>query len=438
MGPVHFSFRKIASCIKRLFIIFFCFIFFYTEVLSQQTNYSFHDPIKPLDIGDQLDMQWIEPYLESPKSPLIILDFWSTWCTVCYKAFPKLDSFENKFGKDFQVILVNSKASGDDSLKIKNFFSKRLKKNGEAYQFTSIIGDTALTAIFPYRLFPHYVWIDSTGRVLAITSSEDVTYHNVAIAIQNKQISLPRKKDIFNYNAKQSLLHNNITGDLVQPAFNSMLTPRIAGIAKSRLWYKDSFSQRFTLINHNGIDLAQSAFSFPLSRYSIDSNLYHELKKAYYSYEIIAPLILSKEAIKNLMAQDLKRYLGITGHYKKQLIDCWVLQWSENADTSLILTRGRKPAIHRKTNDHPYTSFTNQSIENFTRTLNNSIFELNQKPIVVNETRIGFNIDLKLKSGLDNLQLLKSELKNYGFLLYKTQREIEIFTIERSSLFQKD
>src|SRR6476620_3661535 len=89
--------------------------------------------ITPLTIGDTLpDMplssiinyKSFTACLSSFKGKLLILDFWATWCTSCLKHFPKMDSLQQQYPGQVQVIMVNSKNTGNNEKKIKVFFEK--------------------------------------------------------------------------------------------------------------------------------------------------------------------------------------------------------------------------------------------------------------------------------------------------------------------------
>lgn len=63
------------------------------------------------------------------KTPLVIINFWATWCTPCIKEMPSMFQLKKKYSKDITVISVNT----DDNNQIKNMTKtlKQLKINDE-------------------------------------------------------------------------------------------------------------------------------------------------------------------------------------------------------------------------------------------------------------------------------------------------------------------
>src|SRR5438034_9125331 len=75
------------------------------------------DKTSPLTIGHQLPeivFNSVTNYksktarLSDFKGKIIILDFWSSFCGSCINLFPHLDSLQQKFKNDLQIILVNT------------------------------------------------------------------------------------------------------------------------------------------------------------------------------------------------------------------------------------------------------------------------------------------------------------------------------------------
>src|SRR5690606_30809751 len=80
--------------------------------------------IKPLQIGDTIpDYLWQLPLqvinhpegkdtitLNDYRGKLILLDFWGRGCHSCIAAFPKLDTLQEQFNTDLQVILVTNES----------------------------------------------------------------------------------------------------------------------------------------------------------------------------------------------------------------------------------------------------------------------------------------------------------------------------------------
>ncbi len=53
--------------------------------------------------------------------------------------------------------------------------------------------------LFSFKMIPHYVWLDTKGKIIAITSSAEVTDANIGLMLKGTALSLPVKQD-FNSN----------------------------------------------------------------------------------------------------------------------------------------------------------------------------------------------------------------------------------------------
>jgi thiol-disulfide isomerase/thioredoxin len=173
---------------------------------------------KRLQIGDTLPVQaWkqlnntnflnpggLSPFggLQGAANRLIILDFWATWCSSCYKKFPHLDSLKKEFKNNIEILLVNSTSTGDDSSKVNAFFAKRKKLDGFTVRLPYIIGDTLLNDIFPHFALPHYVWIHN-NRFIAVTNAAQVTASNIKSILDGIPVKWEMKNDSLRLPVKQ-------------------------------------------------------------------------------------------------------------------------------------------------------------------------------------------------------------------------------------------
>lgn len=131
------------------------------------------------DIGDSgvVKGKAFEPAvfrLRELKGRLIILDFWATWCGGCIAGFPKAKKLEERFGGKVSFVLVNNEVPE----KAEALLARRLREYGEVFHYVN--SDTLLNRLFYKRLIPHYVWIDGGGKVVAVTTPDEVTEGNIS------------------------------------------------------------------------------------------------------------------------------------------------------------------------------------------------------------------------------------------------------------------
>ena len=129
------------------------------------------------------------------KGKLIILDFWSTWCSSCVAAFPELDSLQRAFPGKIQIFLVNSKKQNDTEKGVKIVIDRVNDWSSHRLKLPVVFADTALTQYFRFRVIPNCVWIGPTGVVLAITGKEEVSSENISRFLKGEKLHLPLKDD---------------------------------------------------------------------------------------------------------------------------------------------------------------------------------------------------------------------------------------------------
>jgi thiol-disulfide isomerase/thioredoxin len=158
--------------------------------------------IKPLTVGDYMPDVAITHILNSPykkakisdhKGKLILIDFWSTWCSSCITGFPHLDSLQREFGGRIQVLLVNAKKEGDTERGVKIVIDRMKSWSDRPFKLPVVFQDTAISRYFTFRTIPHYIWISPNGRIIAITGKEEVTAANINKALGDGRFTLPVK-----------------------------------------------------------------------------------------------------------------------------------------------------------------------------------------------------------------------------------------------------
>ncbi len=139
--------------------------------------------IKPLYTGDRLpDILFTQVLnhtsnqarlssFQQNNQKLLLLDFWNTTCIPCIKSFKKLDSLQQVFKRELQILLITP----EDSNIVKKTIDRWEKANKQKLRIPVIFGDTILQRYIHKQYNPHYAWIAPDNVLIAQTSSSFIT-----------------------------------------------------------------------------------------------------------------------------------------------------------------------------------------------------------------------------------------------------------------------
>lgn len=390
-------------------------------------------PLKPLSVGQKApnlsfssmyNHTATRSYLYDFKVPLLIVDFWATWCAACLRKFPLLDSMQEAQPNNFKALLINAKNTNDTQERIKKTVT-RLKT-----KLPTAMADTTAVALFPHRLLPHYVWLDSNFTIIAITGSEAITANNIAHAILEGTLAADEKIDQLNFDPTKPLF-----GSTHKPIHQSTLSGRIAGLSSasyqsktandSVTWLRATNSSIFSLllIAHGSWPaintvIVQASHPQLFISYNPDAD---QLYNNSFCYELITPPIPNKHA-RLLMQQDLARYFNLRVKKEEQLRPVYLLL----ADTSCLeknKTSGAPP-VHNL-GDPGNRLMINEPISSLSTYLDRFM----DRP-VINQTTYTANIDLQL-GPMPTLSFpaLNKALKLAGLHLMPAERMVPVFII---------
>ncbi len=143
-------------------------------------------PIPNYTFTDILNSEENEISLNDLKGKTVILEFWATWCGPCIPAMKKLDSLQNEFKDDIEIITISSENN--------NRLQKFIKSSNTSLR---VVSDSIHTANFKYKVIPHSIIIDKNGIVRAITSPVNVNKEVIENLITNNEIDLDLKDDFY-------------------------------------------------------------------------------------------------------------------------------------------------------------------------------------------------------------------------------------------------
>jgi thiol-disulfide isomerase/thioredoxin len=92
--------------------------------------------------------------LKNLKEPIVVLNFWASWCIPCLKEFPSLVKFQSKYGPQVKVIGIN----GDEEnalMEIKKIEGKYQLNFETASDAESTISNKFLISSYPVSIVFH-------------------------------------------------------------------------------------------------------------------------------------------------------------------------------------------------------------------------------------------------------------------------------------------
>lgn len=127
------------------------------------------------------DNKKIEP--KNIKSPIVLINFWASWCLPCLKEFPSLVQLQKKYGDKITIIGIN----GDEEHP-----EDHIKKVAKEYQLSfsqvidpkSEISDRFMITSYPYSIVYH------NGRVIHVSQKiQDFMAENFLSTIDKALVS---------------------------------------------------------------------------------------------------------------------------------------------------------------------------------------------------------------------------------------------------------
>lgn len=376
------------------------------------------------------------------KGKLLILDFWATWCSPCVAMIPRMDSLQKEFEGKVQFLSVTYQKDNE----VFPFLEKFEKQKRQHYNLPMVVSDTLLRRLFPHIYLPHYVWINETGVVVAVTEQKDVTSANIRSALEGGINELKRKKDIsLFYNKRDPLFFNkaNLRGGFL--LHSTVLTRYIDGLSSG--WYQNLSSgsdssgfRRITVTNCSIPQLYQVAFmdgkrslGWNVTRLEVkDTSGLNSSKQGgeYFDwmkqgngfcYELVIP-DENAGAAWDIMKDDLNRaFPNYQVTLEKQTVSAFSLIRTSKEDK--LRTKGKDKQVIFNTNGG---SVQNYRISVFVQQLA-SRWSLG-KPLY-NDTGYAENVDIAIDANINNLSGLNKELAKYDLRIVEAPKEVELLII---------
>lgn len=371
------------------------------------------------------------------KGKLLIIDFWATWCSPCIAMMPKSDSLQKAFADQIQILPVTYQSEKD----VQRLLTKASKLKNVTLPF--VTGDTVLTKLFPHKELPHYVWIDKTGTIVAITGRHEVNAVTIRKMLTESGQVLVQKKDAMKpYDPETPLLFQPLDIQRKQILFQSLLSSYVEGVQSRFDVIRDEQGSvtRITMANA----WVQLMFSLAWSdetRYFSRNRIVLEVKdpsvlisnqegeplKAWlrnhaWCYEVIVSKPLSAKVFEIMRSDMTRLFPQYIASVEKRAMPCLVLVRTSDNDN---LKSSQTSSVSNA--DAFSLSITNSSIQLLVSQLNHYLQHLN-KP-VVDDTGYKGNVDINLDARLSSVDDLRKALKTYDLDLIEKKHDIEVLVI---------
>ena len=449
---------------KGLLTLGFVFSFLYLN--AQHKELRIGDTVPDIELSQLVNYKGKTAKLYDFKKDLLIIDFWATWCTPCIGMFPKTDTIEKAFDHRVQFLPV----SYEENDRVSHFLrSMNSVKNLHVF---SVSEDTLLRQLFRFQSFPHYVWIDSNAKVIAITSRSEITMQNISDVLEGKPLTLPLKMDSDRsmdirrnaFDEAVTIIYNNDTSntnveliprDRVQ--YKSLFTWEVPGIHGFTHYEPNSYSSvngspllllrdyyglkkkyDYNIFTFDGDDRTILEVKDTMTVYRLcggylrdlhNSRAWKEWGEKYgICYEIVVPDSLSIERKEEIMEQDLRRYFldvyKVTFHVEQRRLKQLVLRIVSSTDS--LATSGGTPM----TEQTRYTiRLANSPFRDFIRSLK-GVYR--SKYSIVDETHLFSRIDLQLEGDLSDYTILNRQLAKYGLKLFPEEVDLDVLVVTDS------
>ena len=392
------------------------------------------------------------------KDQLLILDFWSTGCSGCVAALPKMESLQKSFGPKIKIMPV----TGDKESTVRSFW--KVNKYTKNLTLPSVVEDKILKNHFKWIAIPHEVWIYKE-KVVAITDGQYVDDKNIQKVLNGEPINWPVKNDFYVFDPQKEMLFNTDPNQI-----NNGTAFKYAAIAG----YKEGASQGIGIVrnkakkNNRTYSLNNSIYNTYLNFWSkvidlaklltpdydyssaVNRPIWEVADKFRYRYEEGNPTYGYYESWMRDNAICFESMDIDTGQtdkeiYKKAISDLNALlglnvRWEKRKEKVLLLVRTNQvDKLKTKTNvetvgqydENVNVIWKGSELKLRNASLNYLIGKLNAdiaNPYVYNETGYKNNVDMDLNiPSWTNIPAIRKVLQPYGLDLKEEERMVDRF-----------
>lgn len=429
--------------------------------------------IRPLKKGDLVpDVLFISKEnfpdnvksLHDYKGKLVLLDFWSTGCSSCIAAFPKMDKFQKKYGDRLQIVLVNPYETAE---LVHQRWTRIATRSAIVYpDIPRVSGDSIWKKLFPTTSVPHHVWLNEEGKIIAVTGGHNASEATIEALLKGEKKRLLLKPAVDRMDLSQKSFIETISEGRVLPGMGANFYSYYEGEGASiygteNINVVDTMANtlRFTYVNISPLIMAKKLFtqvaaSPGTNKFLFDDRTFVEtsnpapfqnripneqldqwILQHRFGMEVVVPLE-KKDSIYHFIFDQFRHY--IKEKYNQQISieerrkPCLVMV--QKPGTSLLRTKGgEKKQIFPKDYAKDKMMYLNTPFEEVFKDLDYQINSDREKRYtVVNEVPYKGNVDISFMNIYGKphqLDMLKKQLNEYGLDLIEADRKVTVFVV---------
>lgn len=442
------------------------------------------DRMPDISLGSVINNHTGKTRFSQFKGKLVILDFWSTYCTVCMDLLPHMAKLQQEFGDSIQIFLV-------DPIETQEQIRQRLQLPGlKKYKFPDlpcIVDAKKLGKLFPTPMgMPHHIWINQAGIIILRGGFPNTYSEKIRDFLAGKKVysmSDDNSSALFD----KRVPYYKIKGLQAPLSFGSYFTPRdnnyagFGGGTAIEIVDSAAHTIRNTFVNQNLLELYIFAYNFRQLRTSVlqtcvyspnffsdlttdadyyvlnvndtlrytnmflygqrDKNEYRDKDfiKSVFCYEQLSPINWSQGERRLQMQMDLRGYFGskygVDCKVDKKTVPCYIIV--RRSDTSTLESKQTDYTERRfEKNGKKWISYSHND---FTYTIYNSLsgqFDSVQQAqhsglFIFNETGIKSYVDITLPdpSEVKDIEDIRAALLDYGMDIIKSEKEIPVLVL---------
>ncbi|MBT2559849.1 TlpA family protein disulfide reductase [Pedobacter sp. ISL-68] len=419
---------------------------FITLILS--FTLSIAQSIKPLNVGDKVPDIYFATMLNHTSTngklsdfngKAIIIDVWFKECIPCVSNMRHLDSLQSEYANDLKILPVTWQSKEE----IERFWRTNLNVTG--IKLTQSVNDKLVRKIFPAVSFPHQIWIDKNGTIVAITDGKNTSRENVKKLIENKSLTLAEKKDELDasvryaHNPDLTIRYEENKNKLLYYSYFSSWRSELAGMSRSNV---DKATGRVRITANNLSLVYLYDFAYTNNSYQTRHDPTRVIRRDHnpvkswlegtfdttrlFCYDLIYKGTTTKGFSKYMIA-DLDRAFGVKSHEIIMDIPCYVICMKGGGTKfrQAIVSEGEAQIKNPSMKKDVVLVVNKKTVSAVERAINQYgkdlvLFEMGDEKI----------INFQVKWNTDDLSFMNKELEKFDLKIEKTTRKRKVIILE--------